>query len=66
MIRRIALAVLVAVLVFLGCVLLGIVLSATGIGFVAAIGAFFTKFATVIAIVAGLWYFFQGSLSLRG
>lgn len=63
MIRRIILAVVVAVVVTLGCILLGMLLGAINISVAAVIGDFLTKFAAAIGILAGLWHFFRGGLS---
>lgn len=58
MIQRLVLAVVVAVVVTLGCLLLGALLGALGVGVATTIGSFFTNYATVIGILAGLWHFF--------
>jgi hypothetical protein len=61
MIRRVILAVVVAVVVTLGCILLGMLLGAINISVAAVIGGFLTKYAAAIGILAGLWHFFRGS-----
>ena len=61
MIRRIVMAVVVGVLVFLGCKLLGILLGALEVSFAVAIGAFFSQGAGVIGLLAAIWHFFAGS-----
>lgn len=62
MIGRLVRAVVVAALVGLGCLLLGIVLTALRIPPATAIGAFLERFDWVLGVLAGLWYFFGGSL----
>lgn len=57
MLMRIVRAVIVAVVVFLGCILLGMLLSAIGVSIAGVVGAFITKYATAISIIAGIWYF---------
>lgn len=58
MIRRIALAVVIAVGVTLACYLLGAVLAALSIPIAVTIGNFIKDWGGVIGILAGLWYYF--------
>jgi hypothetical protein len=58
MLKRIGMAVIVAVVVILGCFLVGALLGAIGINVAVVVGAFLTKWATAIGILSGLWYFF--------
>lgn len=63
MVRRIVLAVIVAVVVTLGCILLGMLLGAINIAVAATIGGFLERYSAAIGILAGLWYFFKGGVS---
>lgn len=65
MLRRIVLAVIVGVVVFLGCILLGMLLSALEVSFAVAIGAFLTQWAGVIGLLAALWHFFSGGFLIK-
>ncbi len=65
MLRRIVLAVIVGVVVFLGCLLLGILLTALEVGFAVAIGAFLSQWAGVIGLLAALWHFFSGGFLVK-
>ncbi len=58
MLRTIILAVVVAVAVTLGCVLLGAILAAVNVSIAATVGAFLQRYSGAIGILAGLWYFF--------
>ena len=60
MLSRIVLAVVVGVVTGLVCLLLGAVLGSMDIPPVSAIAGFLTRWAWVIGILAGLWYFFAG------
>jgi len=62
MLKRVILAVIVAVVVTLGCILLGLLLGAIGISVAEVIGGFLTKYAGAIGILAGIWYFFRGGV----
>lgn len=64
MIGRIVLAVVVGAAVGLLCLLLGMLLGAVGIPFVATVGSFLSTWAWVIGILAGLWWFFSGRTAL--
>lgn len=61
MISRLVLAVVVAVVVTLGCVLLGGILAGLSVAVAVTIGHFLDSYSAVIGILAGLWYFFSGS-----
>lgn len=63
LLARIVLAVVVAVLVTLGCILVGGVLSDLEVKIAVTIGNFLSKYASVFGILAGLWFFFAGSAS---
>lgn len=63
MLARIALAVVVAVVVTLGCLLLGAILAALTVQVAITIGDFLKSYSSVIGILAGLWFFFAGGSS---
>jgi uncharacterized membrane protein len=58
MIPRLILAVVVAVVVTLACILLGAILASLGIAIAVTVGGFLKQWGAVIGILAGLWYFF--------
>lgn len=58
LIRKVALSVVVAVVVFLGCVLLGVLLIAANVPIASAVGDFLKTYSTAFGILAGIWYFF--------
>lgn len=65
MLRRVVLAVVVGVVVFLGCILLGMLLTALEVSFAVTIGAFLTQWAGVIGLLAALWHFFSGGFLIK-
>lgn len=65
MLRRIVLAVVVGVVVFLGCILLGLLLNALTVSFAVTIGAFLTQWAGVIGLLAAIWHFFSGGFLIK-
>lgn len=60
MIQKLVLAVVVAVVVTLGCYLLGGILHALQVTIAVTIGDWLTKYAGVLGVLSGLWYFFAG------
>jgi hypothetical protein len=66
MLARLILAVVVAVVVTLGCILLGDLLGALTVQVAITIGNFLKNYSTVIGILAGLWYFFANSATGPG
>ena len=61
MLSRVILATVAAVAAFLVCVFVGgVLLAGTGVPIAIAVGGFLNQYATVIAILVGLWYFFSG------
>ena len=60
MLSRLILAVVVAVVVGLACILLGSILGSLGIPITDTIGSFLVKWGWVLGILAGLWHFFSG------
>jgi hypothetical protein len=59
MISKLVLAVVVAVVVTLGCYLLGGILNALSVPIAETIGNWLEHYGTVLGILAGLWYFFS-------
>ena len=66
MLRRVILAVVVGAVAFLICILVGMLLTATGIPIAATVGAFLTQWAAAIAILAAVWHFFSGGAFTLG
>lgn len=60
MLSRIVLAVVVAVVVTLACILLGGILITLRVDIAVAVGAFLKNYSGVLGILAGLAYFFGG------
>jgi hypothetical protein len=58
MLSRLVLAVVVAVVVTLGCYLVGTLLNDLTVQVAVTIGNWLTKYGSVLGILAGLWYFF--------
>lgn len=58
MIRKVILAVIVAVAVTLACILVGTLLQAIHIEVATTVGNFIEKYSAAIGILAGLWYYF--------
>lgn len=56
--------IVVGVAVFLVCILVGALLGDVNISFVATIAKFLRDWATVIGLIAGLWYVFAGGFRL--
>lgn len=53
-------AVVVAVVVTLACILLGLILVSLKVEIAVTVGGFLKTYATVFGILAGLWHFFAG------
>lgn len=64
MLRKLILAVVVAVVVTLACLLLGALLQNLNVAVAVTIGNFLKNYAAVLGILAGLWHFFAGGFSL--
>lgn len=60
MLSKIVLSVVVAVIVTLACVLIGGILKDLTVSFATTIGDFLVKYASVLGILSGLWYYFSG------
>lgn len=58
MISKLALSVVVAVAVILGCVLLGGLLETVGVSVAVTVGGFLKTYSTALGILSGIWYFF--------
>lgn len=58
MLKKLILAVVVAVVFTLGCLLLGAILSALNVAVATTVGGFLQQWAGVVGLLAGLWYFF--------
>lgn len=61
---RILMAVVVAIIVGLVCILLGLLLNALGVPPATAVGGFLLAYAWVIGVLAGLLHFLRGGLTL--
>ncbi len=61
MIRKLVLALVVAVAVTIGLLLLGAILVTLKVDIAITIGNFFKQWGSVIGILAGIWYMFSGS-----
>jgi len=60
MLMRLLSATVVAVVVYLVCILLGMILSGLNVPIASTVGGFLTQFAVVIGVLAGLWHFLGG------
>lgn len=60
MIRKLVLAAVVAVVVTLGCILVGGILATVNVAIAVTIGSFLKEWAGALGILAGLWFFFNG------
>lgn len=58
MLRKLILAVVVAVVVTLGCFLLGELLKDLTVQVAVTIGSWLSRYGSVLGILAGLWFFF--------
>lgn len=61
MLQRLILAVVVGVLVTLGCILLGGILITLKVALAVSIGNFLGNYSGVLGVLAALWHFFAGS-----
>lgn len=60
MLRKLILAVVVAVVVTLACFLLGGILADLKVDIARTIGKFLKDYGSVLGILAGLWWYFSG------
>ena len=60
MLARIVLAIVVGVLVTLGCILVGSILVALEVAIAVTVGGFLKDWAGVFGVLAALWWFFSG------
>lgn len=65
MLSRIILAVVVGIVAYLVCELVGGLLATTAIDFAVTIGNFLQKYASLIGLLSALWFFFSGRTTLR-
>lgn len=61
MLNRLIVSLVVAIVVTLGCMLLGAILVAIHVDIAVTIGNFLKSWAAVIGVLAGLWHFFDGT-----
>jgi hypothetical protein len=61
MLSRLVLAVVVAVVVTLACILLGGILKSLDVAIAVTIGEFLAKYSAALGVLAGLWYFFSNA-----
>ena len=64
MLRKLILAVVVAVVVTLACFLLGAILVNLKVDIAITIGEWLKQYGAVLGVLAGLWHFFNGGFSL--
>lgn len=57
MLMRLVAATVVAIVVYLACILLGAILGSLNVPIADTVGGFLTRFAVVIGVLAGLWHF---------
>ncbi len=57
-IQNLVLAVVVAVVVTLGCILLGGILESLKVSIAIVVGNFLSSYSAVLGVLAGLWWFF--------
>lgn len=63
MISKLVLAVVVAVVVTLGCMLLGAILASLSVAVAVSVGDFLKNYSAAIGVLAGIWYFFVGGFT---
>ena len=61
LIGKIALAIVVGVIVFLVCILVGGLLADLQVSFARTVGGWLRDYAAIFGLAAALWYFFAGS-----
>lgn len=64
MIARLVLALVVAVVTGLVCLLLGSIISSLNVPIAETVGKFLVTWAWVIGVLSGLWFFFTGRTTL--
>ena len=65
MLKRLVLAVVVAVVVTLACYLVGGILEALKVEVAVTIGSWLQQYAEILGVLAGLWYYFTNGNFLR-
>ena len=63
MLSKLVIALVVGVVVFLACTLVGGLLATTGVPFVITVGIFLKTYAGLLGLLAALWNFFAGGFS---
>ncbi len=61
MLARLVLAVVVGVVVTLGCILVGAILVSLKVALAVTVGEFIQSYGGVFGVLAALWYFFSGA-----
>lgn len=59
MLAKLALSVVVAVVVTLGCILLGAILISLKVDVAVTVGNFIHSYGGVIGVLSGIWYYFS-------
>lgn len=65
LVKRIVLSVVIGVVVFLIVTLVGILLVALEVDFAVSVGAFLKTYASLIGLLAAIWFFFTGRTVLN-
>lgn len=60
MLSKLVLAIVVGVITFLACVLIGGLLITMSVPFVVSVGSFLKEYAGLLGLLSSLWYYFQG------
>jgi len=60
MLRKLILALVVAIVVTLACILLGAILELLKVEVALVVGGWLKTYGVVLGVLAGLWYFFAG------
>jgi hypothetical protein len=63
MLSKLVIALVIGVVVFLACTLVGGLLATTGVAFVVTVGSFLVKFASLLGLCAALYSFFVGGFN---
>lgn len=64
MVRKIILALVIAVAVGLLCSFLGAILLTTNSALLAAVGAFLKSYSELLGLLAGLWFYFSNRVAV--
>ena len=63
MLSRLITSLVVGVVVFLACILLGTLLVTINVSFVITVGAFLKDYAELLGLLAALWHMFSGGFT---